>query len=147
MTENDDIQQPAASGEPPTEEAPTRELPPGESSADPGGERPPRRFFRSRDDRVIAGVAGGLGRYFDIDPVIIRIAFAVSILFGGLGVIAYLAVALFVPSENGNGAPVTSSRGRGVPDRSAPCRRHWRRPGLAQREIGRGGTPGSTRVG
>ena len=32
----------------------------------------PRRLLRSRDDRVIAGVAGGLGRYFDIDPVIVR---------------------------------------------------------------------------
>ena len=38
------------------------------------------------NDRVIAGISGGLGRYFDVDPVIIRIAFAVSMLFGGLGV-------------------------------------------------------------
>ncbi len=115
MTESDNIDQPAAgSGEPPTEEAPTRELPPGEEAADPGGGRSPRRFLRSRDDRVIAGVAGGLGRYFDIDPVIIRIAFAVSILFGGLGVVAYLAVALFVPSDDGTGVPVTAGRGRGV---------------------------------
>ena len=74
----------------------------------------PRRLLRSRDDRVIAGVAGGLGRYFDIDPVIVRIAFAVSILFGGLGVIAYIAAALFVPSDDGTGAPAPMSRGQGV---------------------------------
>ncbi len=74
----------------------------------------PRRLLRSRDDRVIAGVSGGLGRYFDIDPVIVRIAFAVSILFGGLGVIAYIAAALFVPSDDGTGAPAPSSRGQGV---------------------------------
>ncbi len=73
-----------------------------------------RRFLRSNDDRVIAGVAGGLGNYFDIDPVIIRIAFAVSILFGGLGVVAYLAAAIFVPSDDGTGAPAASGRGRGV---------------------------------
>ena len=43
-----------------------------------------------------------------------RIAFAVSVLFGGLGVIAYLAVALFVPADDGTGAPVPPSRGRGI---------------------------------
>lgn len=59
----------------------------------------PRRLLRSRDDRVVAGVAGGLGRYFGIDPVIVRIAFAISILVGGLGVLAYVALALFVPTD------------------------------------------------
>ena len=56
---------------------------------------------------MIAGVAGGLGRYFNVDPVIVRIAFAISIFFGGLGVIAYAALALFVPS-----APDRGRRGR-----------------------------------
>lgn len=71
-----------------------------------------RRLLRSRDDRVIAGVAGGLGRYFDIDPVIVRIAFAVTILFGGLGIVAYLAAAIFVPSDDGTGRAAPSSRAR-----------------------------------
>jgi phage shock protein PspC (stress-responsive transcriptional regulator) len=61
-------------------------------------ERGPRRLLRTRNDRVIAGVAGGLGRYFGIDPIIVRIAFAVSILVGGLGLLAYVALALFVPT-------------------------------------------------
>ncbi len=74
----------------------------------------PRRFLRSRDDRIIAGVGGGLGRYFNIDPVIIRIGFAVSVLFGGLGILAYLALALFVPSDDGTGQPVEGGRGREV---------------------------------
>lgn len=64
------------------------------SAPDPG----PRRLLRSRNDRVIAGVAGGLGEYFAIDPIIVRIAFAVSILIGGLGLLAYAALALFVPT-------------------------------------------------
>lgn len=72
--------------------------------------RGPRRLLRSRDDRVIAGIGGGLGRYFDIDPVIVRIAFAVSVLFGGLGIIAYIAAALFVPADDGTGAPAPTSR-------------------------------------
>jgi phage shock protein PspC (stress-responsive transcriptional regulator) len=87
----------------------TREVGP---SPPPSVEPGRRRFLRSTDDRVIAGVAGGLGNYFDIDPIIIRIAFAVSVLFGGLGVIAYLAVAIFVPADDGSGAPVDSNAGR-----------------------------------
>jgi PspC domain len=51
----------------------TRQLP----SPDPPP-REPKRLLRSSDDRVIAGVCAGLGRYFGIDPVIVRIAFAHS---------------------------------------------------------------------
>lgn len=68
--------------------------------------RQPRRLLRSRQDRVIAGVAGGLGRYFSVDPVIFRIGFAVSVFFGGLGALAYIALALFVPDDEGGRAPV-----------------------------------------
>jgi phage shock protein PspC (stress-responsive transcriptional regulator) len=64
----------------------------------------PKRLLRSRDDRMIAGVAGGLARYFDVDPVIFRIGFAVSVFFGGLGLVAYIALALFVPSEAADGS-------------------------------------------
>jgi phage shock protein PspC (stress-responsive transcriptional regulator) len=78
----------------------------------------PRRLLRSRDDRMIAGVAGGLGRYFDVDPVIFRLAFAVSVFFGGLGALAYLALALFVPSAGAEGeespAPIQRSRWLGL---------------------------------
>jgi phage shock protein PspC (stress-responsive transcriptional regulator)/predicted membrane protein len=64
-------------------------------------EHGPKRLFRSRRDRVWTGVAGGLGEYFRIDPVIIRIAFAASVFIGGLGAFAYIAMALFVPAEPG----------------------------------------------
>jgi phage shock protein PspC (stress-responsive transcriptional regulator) len=59
----------------------------------------PRRLRRSSSDRVLAGVAGGLGRYFGIDPMIFRIGFAISIFFGGLGGFAYLLFAIFVPTD------------------------------------------------
>lgn len=91
----------------------TEVQPEPEPVPDPQQHRP-RRFLRSRDDRVIAGVGGGLGRYFDIDPVIVRIAFAVSILFGGIGVIAYIAAALFVPADDGTGSPAPGSRAQGI---------------------------------
>src|SRR5258705_293378 len=58
-----------------------------------------RRLTRSSDDRVIAGVAGGLGRYFGVDPVVIRIILVVLMFFGGAGFIAYAAAWLFVPSD------------------------------------------------
>jgi phage shock protein PspC (stress-responsive transcriptional regulator) len=63
----------------------------------------PKRLLRSREDRMIAGVAGGLAKYFDVDPVIFRIGFAVSVFFGGLGLFAYIGLALFVPSERADG--------------------------------------------
>ena len=59
----------------------------------------PRRLRRSSSNRVLTGVSGGLGRYFGIDPVIFRIGFAVSILLGGFGGLAYLLLSLFVPTD------------------------------------------------
>ena len=92
----------------------TKQLPPAQPPPEPPQEEP-RRLTRSRDDRVIAGVAAGLAVYFKVDPVIVRIAFAVSIFFGGLGLIAYVALALFVPTAAGpdgepEAAPVERSR-------------------------------------
>jgi phage shock protein PspC (stress-responsive transcriptional regulator) len=62
-----------------------------------------KRLMRSSSDRVIAGVAAGIGRYFSVDPVVVRIAFIVGAFFGGAGVIAYLAAWLLVPRDDGAG--------------------------------------------
>lgn len=59
----------------------------------------PRRLTRSSTDRVIAGVAGGIGRYFGVDPVVVRIAFVVLTFFGGAGFIGYAVAWLLVPSD------------------------------------------------
>src|SRR5260221_13880594 len=59
---------------------------------------PPRRLTRSRH-HMIGGVAGGLGAYFDIDPVIFRIIFVVLALFGGSGIALYLIGWLLIPAE------------------------------------------------
>lgn len=106
----------ATGGEEPTEEAATQEARSLPCGAPTGGaaQGGARRLLRSRDDRVIFGVAGGLGRYFGVDPVIVRIGFALTIFFGGLGVLAYFAAALFVPSDDGAGNPAPSQRGRGI---------------------------------
>ena len=73
----------------------------------------PRRLLRSRSDRVIGGVCGGLGRYFDVDPIIFRIGAVVLAFIGGAGLLAYLAALLLIPSEDSPaaaGAPAGRNR-------------------------------------
>jgi phage shock protein C len=54
---------------------------------------------RSRGDRVIAGVCGGLGRYLGIDPVVLRVAFIILSLANGVGLIAYVVAWVAIPEE------------------------------------------------
>jgi phage shock protein PspC (stress-responsive transcriptional regulator) len=77
-----------------SDEQPTEQMPPDE---------PPRpRLTRSTSDSVIAGVAGGLGRHLNVDPLAIRIAFVILVFAGGFGILAYLACLLFIPSDDPN---------------------------------------------
>lgn len=64
------------------------------------------RVRRSAYDRKIAGVAGGLARHFDIDPIILRVAFVVLTFFGGAGLIVYGACWILVPDERTENATV-----------------------------------------
>lgn len=59
----------------------------------------PNRLFRSRDERMLGGVCGGLGEYLNTDPTIIRVLFVIITLFGFAGVFLYLAMWLIVPEE------------------------------------------------
>lgn len=59
----------------------------------------PPRLTRSRDDRVIAGVCGGLGRYLGVDPVLIRVATVIFVLLAGTGLLAYLIAWIVIPEE------------------------------------------------
>jgi phage shock protein C len=58
-----------------------------------------RPLTRSTTDKKIAGVSGGLAAYFGIDPLLVRIGFAVTTLASGVGLLAYLAMLAFVPSD------------------------------------------------
>jgi phage shock protein C len=61
----------------------------------------PQRLYRSEDDRMIAGVCGGLATYLDVDPTIVRIVFvALVILPIGGGLLLYLILWLIVPSQS-----------------------------------------------
>ena len=74
--------------------------------------REPRRLTRSRDDRYIGGVAAGLANYFNIDPTLVRVAFAVSLAIGGVGVFAYLVLLALVPVEGDPDQPAPPVTGR-----------------------------------
>jgi phage shock protein C len=56
-----------------------------------------RLLRRSKKDRIIAGVAGGLARYFDLDPVIFRIAFLLLLIPGGIGLLIYIICWIAMP--------------------------------------------------
>src|SRR5215216_7330218 len=59
---------------------------------------PTQRLMRSRTDKVVAGVAGGIGQYLAIDPVLVRLAF-VALCFTGVGVLLYPVLWLVMPLE------------------------------------------------
>lgn len=82
--------------------------------------RTPPRLLRSRTDRVLGGVAGGIGQHLGVDPVIIRLVFVVLILAGGSGLLAYLIAWIVIPEapEDPDAAPAPERRA-GDPDRTA----------------------------
>lgn len=57
------------------------------------------RLYKSRTDKIFDGVCGGIGHYFGIDPVIIRLLWILLVLFGGTGVVAYLVAMIIIPKE------------------------------------------------
>ncbi len=59
-----------------------------------------KKLYRSRTDRMISGVCGGLGKYLGIDPTLIRLVFVLLLLFGvGSGLILYVILMFIVPEE------------------------------------------------
>jgi len=60
-----------------------------------------KKLHRFSEDRQIAGICGGLGEYFDLDPVFFRLLFLVSLFFGGLGAVVYLILWIMVPEKSG----------------------------------------------
>ena len=58
------------------------------------------KLYRSEKDRMIGGVCGGLGEYFNIDSTIVRLIFALIVIYGGSGLILYIILWIVVPSES-----------------------------------------------
>lgn len=70
---------------------------------------PRRPLLRSRDDRKIWGVAGGLAEHVGFNATLVRVFFVVTLFFGGAGLLAYLVLAVALPENDGTGQPVPES--------------------------------------
>lgn len=73
--------------------------------------REPKRLYRSKTNRVIAGVAGGIAEYFAIDPVLIRLIFILLLFAGGMGILIYLLAWILVPENPNASAQINETRG------------------------------------
>lgn len=58
-----------------------------------------RRLYKSQTNKVLFGVCGGLGEYFNIDPTIVRLILVLLVLFAGTGILAYIVAALVIPKS------------------------------------------------
>ncbi len=59
-----------------------------------------KKLYRSKTDRMIGGVCGGLGEYFDVDPNVIRLLWVVVFLMGGSGLLIYIILWIILPEED-----------------------------------------------
>jgi phage shock protein C len=60
---------------------------------------PTRKLYRSRTNRKLAGICGGLGRYFNVDATLLRVLFVLLAVLGGSGLVLYLVLWIIIPSE------------------------------------------------
>jgi len=58
-----------------------------------------KRLYKSRVDKKICGVCGGIAEYFNIDPTLVRLAWVVAVLFFGTGLLAYIIAAIIMPEQ------------------------------------------------
>ena len=70
---------------------------------------PSKHLYRTREGRLVAGVCSGIAAYFGIDPTLVRLTFAVSTIFGGLGILIYLIAWIVIPEEGGDGSSIAES--------------------------------------
>jgi phage shock protein PspC (stress-responsive transcriptional regulator) len=87
---------------------------PPDTPAAPPPDPGPRRLTRSSSDRIIGGVGGGIGRYFGIDPMLVRIGLIALALVGGIGLIVYAAALLLVPLDEASADASTAPRDRAL---------------------------------
>lgn len=58
-----------------------------------------KRLYRSKTNKMLAGICGGIAEYFDLDPTLIRLAWVLFSCMGGSGIVAYIICAIIVPRE------------------------------------------------
>lgn len=58
-----------------------------------------KRLYRSRKDKMLAGICGGLAEYFDVDPPLVRLASVLLCLYAGTGLLVYILAAIIIPED------------------------------------------------
>ncbi len=102
------------------------------------------RLERRQEDRILFGVCGGLGAYFDLDPIYFRLAFVLAVLAGGAGVLAYLILAIIMPAEHTpTGSPRAVIR-QNLTDLRSEANDLGRDLGVTGRQAGEGIPPTTT---
>lgn len=61
-----------------------------------------KKLYRSDENKMLAGVCGGIAEYFGVDPTLIRLAWVVFSLLGGSGLLAYILAAIIIPCDDSN---------------------------------------------
>lgn len=69
------------------------------SAHEPAPTPPPRKLYRSRSDRMLGGVCGGIAAYFNIDPTLVRLLAVGAIFLAGSAILAYLVAWIVIPEE------------------------------------------------
>ena len=60
-----------------------------------------KRLYKSRNDKMLGGVCGGIAEYFDIDPTLVRLGWVLFCALGGSGILAYIVAAIVIPEQPG----------------------------------------------
>lgn len=95
------------------------------------------KLYRSRSDRMLFGVAGGMADWFDVDPSLVRLVWALLVLAGGVGLLLYIVAAIVIPEEPiGRASPGTAGAATGDP--AAGSADDWDSRGAARRAAGAG---------
>lgn len=58
-----------------------------------------KRLMKSRENKMICGVCGGIGEYLGVDPTVVRVLWVVFSIFGGAGLLAYILAAIIIPED------------------------------------------------
>ena len=58
-----------------------------------------KRLYKSRNDKMLGGVCGGIAEYFDIDPTLVRLGWVLFCALGGSGILAYIVAAIVIPEQ------------------------------------------------
>lgn len=61
-----------------------------------------KKLYRSDENKMLAGVCGGIAEYFGVDPTLIRLAWVVFSLLGGSDLLAYILAAIIIPRDDSN---------------------------------------------